>query len=475
MLASMCFAHLLTFGPPRTAPPIDNIDAKLVYSCYSPARSGRWARLSRRPPAGINIRRADGTRNLKAELVSVGTELLLGEITDTNAVYMSQRLAEIGVDVFFRHTVGDNLDRIVSVFELALSRSDIVIICGGLGPTQDDLTREAIAEATGCPLRVDPDAERHLREFFAARDRVPTSSNLKQAAAPEGGRFLENTCGTAPGLLVEHDGGVFIAVPGPPSEMREMFQREVLPYLLGRQGGDTTVLRTRMLRLADIGESNLVDMIPDILDDQTDPTVAPYASPGEVKLRIATKAATEEDAIAKLDAMEATLRERLSPHVYGIDDEIMEVAVGGLLRESGATLATAESCTGGLIASRITDVPGASEYFAGGVVAYSNEIKQQVLGVPAELLIAHGAVSEECARAMAEGVREAFGSDWGVATTGIAGPGGGTDDKPVGLIFIAVADGNETVCERGNWPGTRDQFKARVSQYALNILRKRML
>lgn len=411
---------------------------------------------------------------MKAELVSVGTELLLGEITDTNAVYLSQRLAEIGVDVFFRHTVGDNLDRIVSVFELALSRSDVIIICGGLGPTQDDLTREAIAEVVGRPLVLNPDAERCLREFFATRNRVPTDSNLKQACAPEGAVFLDNTCGTAPGLLVEHRGRAIIAVPGPPPEMREMFRSQVLPWLLARQG-EPTMLRSRMLRLADIGESNLVDLIPDILEGQTDPTVAPYASPGEVKLRIATKAHSEQEAARKLDQMEAALRERLGSHIYGVDDETMEVAAGKLLRERSVTLACAESCTGGLIASRVTDVPGASDYFIGGMVAYSDEIKQRVLGVPEQVLAEHGAVSEQCARAMAEGARAAFGADLGLATTGIAGPGGGSEEKPVGLVYIAVADASGTLCVRGNWPGTRDQFKSRVSQIALNMLRKRLL
>jgi len=412
---------------------------------------------------------------LKAELVSVGTELLLGEITDTNAVYMSQRLAEIGVDVHFRHTVGDNLGRITSVLELALSRCDVVIICGGLGPTQDDLTREAISEVTGRPLRPDPVAEEHLREFFRRRGYTPTSNNLKQATCPEGGMLLENTCGTAPGVLVEHEGKAIIAVPGPPPEMREMLQREVLPYLLRRQGDAATILRSRVLRLCDVGESTLVAEIDDIIRGQTDPTVAPYASPGEVRLRLATKAASEEDAVRKLDEMEARLRERVPQNIYGVDEETMEVAVGNALVEREATLAVAESCTGGLVASRVTDVPGSSRYFLGGVVAYSNEMKRDVLGVSAELLKEFGAVSEQCAGAMAEGVRELHGADFALATTGIAGPGGGTPQKPVGLVYIAVADSDGTVCAQHNWPGTRDQFKQRVSQMALNMLRKRIL
>lgn len=412
---------------------------------------------------------------MRAELVSVGTELLLGEIVDTNAAYMSRRLAEIGVDVHFRHTVGDNLARIVSVLELALSRSDAVLICGGLGPTQDDLTRESVAEVTGGTLVADPDAEEHLREFFARRGYTPTANNLKQATVPEGGRLLENTCGTAPGLFVEHHGRLIFAVPGPPAEMREMMQREVLPILRERLGDDLRPVYTRVLRMADIGESSLVAEIDDIIRGQTDPTVAPYARPGEVTLRLATKATAEAEACARFDEMEATLRERIGCYIYGVDEQTMEVAAGNALRERGATVAVAESCTGGLVASRITDVSGSSDYMLGGVVAYANEIKQRVLGVSAEVLAEHGAVSEPTARAMAVGVRELFGADFGVSTTGIAGPTGGTGEKPVGLVYVAVADAGGVVCARMNWPATREQFKHRVSQTALNMLRKRVL
>jgi nicotinamide-nucleotide amidase len=412
---------------------------------------------------------------LKAELVSVGTELLLGEIVDTNAAYMSQRLAEIGVDVHFRHTVGDNLDRITATLELALSRSDAILICGGLGPTQDDLTREGVAEVTGRPLTIVPEAEQHLREFFARRGLTPTENNLKQASAPEGARLLDNTCGTAPGLFVQHDGKLIFAVPGPPTEMREMMQREVLPILCEHLGGDLRPVFTRVLRMADIGESTLVAEIDDLISGQTDPTIAPYAKPGEVTLRLATKAAREDEARRRLDAMEAELRERVGRYIYGVNDETMEVAVGIALRERGATIAVAESCTGGLVASRITDVSGSSDYMLGGVVAYANEIKQRVLGVPAEVLAEHGAVSEETALAMAVGVRDLMGADYGLATTGIAGPTGGTEEKPVGTVFVAIADAEGTICRGQIWPGTREQFKMRVSQNALNMLRKRVL
>ena len=413
---------------------------------------------------------------MKAEIIAVGTELLLGEITDTNATFISQELAGIGVDVHHRDTVGDNLQRLSGVLRCAAARSDVVILCGGLGPTEDDLTRDALAEVTGQPLHRDAAAVEHLREFFAARRRSPTESNFKQCEAPLGGDLLENTCGTAPGVFVKHDGVMMYAVPGPPSEMREMMRREVLPRLAAgaRQDG-RGVLHTRALRLCDIGESNVATILQDIIADQTDPTIALYSSPGEVRIRLATKAADEASARQALGVLESQIRQRLGDHVYGVDDDGMETVVGRLLRERSATLAVAESCTGGLIASRITDVPGASDYLLAGVVAYSNEAKMSLLGVPAGVIEEHGAVSEECARAMACGVRERAGASFGLATTGIAGPGGGSPEKPVGLVYMAASDANGAMCEEQNWPGTREQFKQRVAQMALSVLRKQIL
>lgn len=413
---------------------------------------------------------------MKAEIIAVGTELLLGEITDTNATYISEQLAGVGVDLHYRHTVGDNLERLCGVLRTAMSRADVVVLCGGLGPTEDDLTREALSEVTGRPLRRDAAAVAHLKRFFAERGRTPTDANFKQCEVPEGGLLLENTCGTAPGVFIEHGGIMLFAVPGPPPEMREMMQREVLPRLRPRvaaEGGG--LLHTRVLRLCDIGESDVATLLQDIIHSQTDPTIALYASPGEVKVRLATKDADEQAARRRLEVLEASLRERLGEHVYGVDDETMEVALGTLLRARGATLAVAESCTGGLIAGRITDVPGASDYFLAGLVTYSNDAKVRLLGVPQEIIMRHGAVSEQCARAMAEGARHVTGADLALATTGIAGPGGGTPDKPVGLVYIACADADGTDCRRHNWPGTRDQFRARVTQLALGMLRTRLV
>lgn len=411
---------------------------------------------------------------MKAEIVSVGTELLLGEIVDTNASTLSQKLAELGIDVHYRHTVGDNHTRLTEVIATALGRADIIILTGGLGPTEDDLTREAIAAATGQPLVRVPESEQRLREFFAARNRPLADSNLKQADAPMGAVHLENVCGTAPGIFMRWQGRLIFAAPGPPTEMREMAQRSILP-ILRQELGETDQLFTRSLQLMDIGESQVADILGDIISAQTDPTLALYAAPANVRIRMATKAPDEATAEAKFAPVEARIRELLGNHVFGLDSQTMAEVVEQLLRERRQTLAVAESCTGGLLASRITDISGASEVFLAGVVAYANEAKTSLLGVPAEIIAQHGAVSEECARAMAEGVRRVAGADYGLATTGIAGPTGGTADKPVGLAYMALADERGTIVQKQFWPGTREQFKQRVSQMVLGMLRKRIL
>ncbi|HEY3398630.1 MAG TPA: competence/damage-inducible protein A [Armatimonadota bacterium] len=413
---------------------------------------------------------------MKAEIISVGTELLLGEIDDTNASFISRRLAALGVDVHFRHTVGDNLERLVQMLHNARRRADIIIMCGGLGPTQDDLTREALAELTQRPLHSVPEAEFRLRQFFAERGRTPTPSNFKQVMVPRGGELLDNPVGTAPGLWLQHEQNVFVAVPGPPPEMSEMIDHQVLPRLrlrLQLEGG--VPLWTRTLRLAGVGESGVADDLHDLLAAQTDPSLALYASPGEVRVRMATKAAEESAAHLAFGPVEQEIRRRLGAAVYGVDDETMEVAVGQALVAAGATLATAESCTGGRLASRLTDVPGSTRYFQVGYVTYSNQAKQDLLGVPAELLEKFGAVSPEVAAAMAEGARQRSGADYAVAVTGIAGPDGGTPDKPVGLVYLAVSDAAGTETLQQSWPGSREQFKQRVSQLALDLVRRRVI
>jgi nicotinamide-nucleotide amidase len=413
---------------------------------------------------------------LKAEILSVGTELLLGEIDDTNASFISRRLAALGVDVHLRHTVGDNLERMLQILTTARRRAQVIILSGGLGPTPDDLTREALAELTQRPLQTTPEAEFRLHQFFAARGRVPSNADLKQASAPRGAELLDNPVGTAPGIWLEHQDVIYVAVPGPPPEMREMIDNQVLPRLRERVRGEGGgVLYTRFLRLNTYGESQVADLLSDLLARQTDPSMALYASPGEVRLRLATKAPDEATAMRTILPAEQEVRARLGAAVYGVDDETMEVALGQALMAAGATVALAESCTGGLVASRITDVPGASRYFLAGYVTYSNEAKTDVLGVDPQLLAEHGAVSEEVARAMAEGARRRSGADFAAAITGIAGPGGGTPEKPVGTVYIAVADAQGTEVVHNQWGGSRAQFKQRVSQLTLDLLRRRVI
>lgn len=429
--------------------------------------------------AGLTRQESDGLQQrpkskLKAEIISVGTELLLGEIDDTNASYISRRLAAVGVDVYYRHTVGDNLKRLVQVLSGARRRASVIVLCGGLGPTPDDLTREALAELTGRPLQAVPEAEMRLHRFFAERGRTPTPSNFKQCQVPRGGELLDNPVGTAPGVWLQHEQNLYIAVPGPPPEMREMIDNQVLPRLRQMLKKDGT-LWTRTLRLSGLGESQVADLLGDLLAAQKNPTIALYASPGEVRVRLATKAPDELLAQQIFAPVEQELRKRLGAAVYGVDDETMEVAVGQALLAAGATLAVAESCTGGLIASRLTDVPGASRYFLAGYVTYSNQAKQDLLGVPADLLREHGAVSAECAEAMARGARQRAGADYAAAVTGIAGPGGGTPEKPVGLVYLAVCDARGVEVVRHLWPGSREQFKQRVSQMALDLIRRRII
>jgi competence/damage-inducible protein CinA-like protein len=412
---------------------------------------------------------------LTAAILTVGTELLRGRIVNTNSAWIAQRLTEIGFDVVFQATVGDELSHIVRELRRAAEDARVVVVTGGLGPTQDDLTRESFAEVTRRPLEIDPEALEHLRGFFAHRGFSFTDNNAKQASRPGGAELLENTCGTAPGLWLEDGGIAYVAVPGPPTEMREMMEREVLPRLSAGAETQAAQRQIRRLRLCDIGESMAADKLRDLMARDRNPLVASYAAPAEVVLEVTARAESEGAATRMLDEVEAVIRERLGAAVFATGEETMEVALGRALREARRRIATAESCTGGLIASRITDVPGASDYFVEGIVSYANEAKMDLLGVPAEMLAEHGAVSEPVARAMAEGVRRRSRADYAIAVTGIAGPAGGTPEKPVGLVFVAVADAAGTVVERFVWPGTRAQFKARVSQTALNMARKRVL
>lgn len=413
---------------------------------------------------------------MRAEIISVGTELLLGQIVDTNAAYLSRLLPEFGIDAHYRVTVGDNASRLADALKTALDRADIVFTIGGLGPTQDDLTKETIAEVVGDEMYLDEESARHMREFFAARGIEMPQTNLKQAMAPKRGRALPNPLGTAPGAAFETENGkIVIALPGPPREFIPMVQEPVATYLREQCGAGTEVIRSRVLRIAGLGESSVEESVKHLLSG-ANPTVAPLASPGEVHLRITAKASDKTDADALIDQMDREIVSVLGDAVFGRDEQTLETVVVKKLIERGLTLGIAESCTGGLISDRITNVPGCSATFLSGVVSYSNEAKMKLLGVPEQLLIEHGAVSEQVASAMAEGVIRAAGSDVGISTTGIAGPTGGTPQKPVGLVYMALASGgSETIVRKHQFSGSRTDIKLRASQTALDMLRKSLI
>ena len=406
---------------------------------------------------------------MRAEIIGVGTEILLGQIANSNAQWISEKLAEIGVDVLHHQAVGDNVDRIAAAFEEALSRADVVIATGGLGPTQDDITREGLAKALDVKLERDPEIERFLRDKFEKLGRPMPEINLVQADVPVGGRTIMPERGTAPGLVCETDGKVVYAVPGVPAEMREMMQRAILPEL-GERSGPSAIV-SRVLRSTGMPESRVAEVLADLFEGNENPTVAYLASSGEVKVRLTAKAPTRAEAEQLIAPLAEEVERRLAPHVFTTGDEELEQAVGRELRARRRTVACAESLTGGGLAARLTRAPGASEYFLGSAVTYTGDAKQQVLGVSKETIEGPGVVSEACAREMAAGARRLFGADVAVSLTGVAGPephGG----EPPGQIWIALdADGVQHA--RGfRAPGDRDQVRRWAEQAALDLLRR---
>jgi nicotinamide-nucleotide amidase len=412
---------------------------------------------------------------VRCEIVGVGTELLLGQIVNTNAAWIGQRLADVGWDCLRHTTVGDNQARIAEVAREALARADAVIVTGGLGPTQDDITREALAEVAGVPLVRRPELEAWLRERFAQMGIARMAEmNLRQADVPQGARYIDNPRGSAPGLIVEVGGKPVYAVPGVPREMEGMLERVVLPDLAARADEGRAIV-SRVLRTAGVGESRLAERLTPLWESAGggQVTLAYLASPGEVRVRLTAVGATREQALAEIAPLEAKVREELGEVVYGVDDETLEEAVGRLLRERDRTVATAESLTGGLLGGRVTAVAGSSDYYLGGVVAYATEAKAALLGVDEGVLAAGGPVSEPVAAAMAEGARRAFGADLGLATTGVAGPAeqGG---RPVGTLCLAVADAVGTATSTLRAPGDRTQVRAWAVTVALDLLRRRL-
>lgn len=410
---------------------------------------------------------------MKAEIICIGTELLLGQIVDTNAAFLARELADLGIDLYHKTTVGDNLERIISSLKLAWSRADILILSGGLGPTQDDLTREAIAGLINEPLQFNEEAWRQISAYFDKVQRPVAENNRRQAMFPPSGQLVPNHLGTAPAIFIAKDNRYIIALPGVPNELKGIWEVQIKPRLRPILAKDNNpVLTSRILKVAGIGESTMEEKIMDLVLGQTNPTLAPYAGKGEVSLRITAKGFVKSENERLIAALESKIKERIGAYIYGYDSDNLETVIGRILSEAGWTLATAESCTGGLIAHRITNVPGSSEYYLGGVNSYSNRLKVSLLKVPERVIDEHGAVSPETAQAMARGIRELTGAQVGIGITGLAGPGGGSGAKPVGLVYMAADIGGRALVEKRVFPFDRTGNKEASAQAMLTLLWK---
>lgn len=382
---------------------------------------------------------------MKTAILSVGTEILFGQIVNTNTVYLSQQMNMLGFDVMYHYTVGDNPKRVEEMIDLAFQDCDLILTTGGLGPTQDDLTKEVACKALDDTLVMMDDVLEEITKYFKTLGREMTENNKKQAIMPSRATVFHNDAGTAPGFALEKDGKCIICMPGPPREMKRMFQKSVVPFLQSMIDG---ALYYRQIRFFGIGESMLETQLLDLIDNQTDPTLATYAKEGECALRIASKRATEEEAEHAVDEMLEMVKERVGHYIYSCDDEELAQVVADRLMEQGLTLSSAESCTGGMFASIMTDIPGISQCFDRGLVTYSNQAKMEELGVSAGTLEKFGAVSEETALEMVEGLKRVSGSDVCISVTGIAGPGGGSEEKPVGLVYIGFSYGDKKICKK---------------------------
>ena len=403
------------------------------------------------------------------EILSVGTEILLGDILNTNSRYLSVELAKIGISVLRHTTVGDNAERLAAALTAALERSDIVIATGGLGPTADDITRDVCCEVMGFGTVFNREIADGIKKYFEGRGIPMPENNLRQAYVPVGGEVFENKNGTAPGIGMKKNGKCVVILPGPPYEMAPMYHECVVPYLAEYSDG---IIVSKTVRTMCIGESAMAERVADLLEGEN-PTVAPYAKKGEALLRVTAKAETEAEAQAMLEPVIAEIRKRLGDVVYGIDSESIEQRVVELLKKNKMTLATAESCTAGYIPKRITDIAGASSVFEYGAITYSNDVKERVLGVRHETLVAYGAVSEQTATEMAAGIRRISGADIGIAVTGIAGPGSDGTNKPVGLCFIALNAPDAQICEKiETGRNDREYNRYVTASRALNLVRR---
>ena len=407
---------------------------------------------------------------MTVELISVGTEILLGNIVNTNAAYLAEQCAVLGLSCFYQTVVGDNEARLAQVLETALGRSDIIILSGGLGPTRDDLTKETVARVMGKELHMDEHSRKRIEDFFTKRGLELTDNNWKQAMVPEGAVVIDNDNGTAPGIIIESEEKRVILLPGPPGELIPMFESAIYPYLSKAEPG---VIYSQTVKLCGIGESKAETMVADLIAEQGNPTIAPYAKIGEVHLRITAKASAEKEAKKLIKPVVKELKNRFGMNVYTTEENVtLEQAVVDLLLANKLTVTTAESCTGGLLAAKLTGVPGVSEVFKSGQVTYSNKAKHRLLGVKKHSLGKHGAVSENVAKEMAKGAAVSSRADVAVAITGIAGPDGGSPEKPVGLVYIACSVCGKVKVKEYNFTGNRNKIRESSVIAALTFMRQ---
>lgn len=410
---------------------------------------------------------------MTVEFISVGTEILLGNIVNTNAAYLSEKCAELGLSCYYQSVVGDNEQRLTQAVMTAVKRSDFVILSGGLGPTQDDLTKETAAKVLGKKLIMDEESRQRIQLYFEKMGRKIPDSNWKQAMVPEGSLVLVNDNGTAPGIIMEGENVHVILLPGPPAELIPMFEKDVVPYIRKLVPG---VIYSQTVKICGIGESKAEEMVRDLIEAQSNPTIAPYAKTGEVHLRVTAKADNEKEAKKLLKPVVKELKSRFGSFIYSTENDVtLEKAVVDLLLANELTVSCAESCTGGLLAARLINVPGVSEVFKSGYITYSNKAKRRILGVKKGLLEKHGAVSAVVATEMAKGTAFVSKADVTVGITGIAGPDGGTKEKPVGLVYIACNVKGTTTVEEFHFTGSRDKVRASSVSAALGLMRKCIL
>jgi nicotinamide-nucleotide amidase len=411
---------------------------------------------------------------MRAEIITIGTELLQGDVVDTNSLFLSEDLARLGVTLLYKTTVGDHEEQLDEVLKEAFRRVQLIITTGGLGPTEDDVTKKVITRALGRRLIFREDLQKKILERYAVAQRMAPRHIDRQAVVPAGAIIVDNPVGTAPGFILEYDKGHIVSLPGVPHEMKAMFRETVFDWIRKWVGG-YGVIRLRVLRTFGLMEPQINEALADMMGTDKEPYVGLSVKETGVDIRINASGKNDEESARLIEMTEIRIRSRLGDVIYGADCQTMEEIVGGLLREKGMRIAVAESCTGGLIGHRLTNVPGSSDYFDRGVVCYSNDSKTSLLGVPGDVIADQGAVSAAAAKAMADGIRRTSGADFGIGVTGIAGPGGGVEHKPVGLVYMAFSSVRGTESREFVFSGTREAIKLKASQAALNGLRQILL